>query len=279
MTPAEDELSRAVALIRQRLRQRLPHAAGDLSVPEGLALRTDGLPDWWSAAGNRLFAPPGIEIVLRSHPGEEPPRGAVVLVGAGGTPPAEIMLAGEAPAVLVGSGCSLLNGYLYSGDRSTIVLAGDLASINGSHLNARNGGLIAIGRDNLWASHITVQTDDMHAIFDRATKERINRYGSVVEIGEHVWLGLDALISPGARIGPGCVIGARSVVTRAIPPNCVAVGAPARVVRRNIAWSYHDVAPENHAAGRERAGPVRSLLRRVARHSRVRAVLAALRRN
>ena len=39
------------------------------------------------------------------------------------------------------------------------------------------------------------------------------------------------MILPGAHIGNNCVIGARSVVTKDIPDNSVAVGVPARVIK------------------------------------------------
>jgi acetyltransferase-like isoleucine patch superfamily enzyme len=51
-------------------------------------------------------------------------------------------------------------------------------------------------------------------------------------IGDHVWLGAHAVVTSGVTIGDRCVIGANSVVTEDVPPYCVAVGAPARVVRR-----------------------------------------------
>lgn len=53
-----------------------------------------------------------------------------------------------------------------------------------------------------------------------------------VVIEDRVWLGEFVTVLPGATIGRGSIIGANSVVTGAIPPHCIAVGAPARVVKR-----------------------------------------------
>ena len=52
-----------------------------------------------------------------------------------------------------------------------------------------------------------------------------------VTIGDHVWICSRVLILPGISIGDHSVIGAGSVVTKNIPPRCVAMGNPARVVR------------------------------------------------
>ena len=59
----------------------------------------------------------------------------------------------------------------------------------------------------------------------------INRIAPVI-IGNHSWLGQNVVVLPGVTIGEHCVIGANSVVRSPIPDYCVAVGAPARVVRR-----------------------------------------------
>ncbi|GHJ48006.1 maltose O-acetyltransferase [Catellatospora sp. TT07R-123] len=52
-----------------------------------------------------------------------------------------------------------------------------------------------------------------------------------ITIGDNVWLGGGAIILPGVTVGENSVVGAGAVVTRDVPPNVVAVGNPARVVR------------------------------------------------
>lgn len=50
-------------------------------------------------------------------------------------------------------------------------------------------------------------------------------------IGDNVWIGADVTILPGVTIGENSVIGAKSLITKDIPPNVVAVGNPCRVLR------------------------------------------------
>lgn len=53
-----------------------------------------------------------------------------------------------------------------------------------------------------------------------------------VEIKDGSWIGANAIILPGVRsIGPNAVVGAGAVVTKDVPPNTVAAGNPARVIR------------------------------------------------
>jgi acetyltransferase-like isoleucine patch superfamily enzyme len=52
-----------------------------------------------------------------------------------------------------------------------------------------------------------------------------------VTLGRSVWLPWRVFVMPGATIGDGSVIGANSLVTGAIPPNSLAVGTPAKVIR------------------------------------------------
>ena len=52
-----------------------------------------------------------------------------------------------------------------------------------------------------------------------------------ITIGDNVWLGGGAIVLPGVTIGANTVVGAGAVVTRDLPPDVVAVGNPARVVR------------------------------------------------
>ncbi|MEM7673012.1 MAG: acyltransferase [Verrucomicrobiota bacterium] len=50
-------------------------------------------------------------------------------------------------------------------------------------------------------------------------------------IEDAVWIGANVCILKGVTVGAGSVIGAGSVVTKSVPPNCLAVGNPAKVVR------------------------------------------------
>ena len=56
-------------------------------------------------------------------------------------------------------------------------------------------------------------------------------YARPIEIESNVWIGGGCILLPGVTIGKNSVIGAESVVTRPVPPNCVAVGNPCRVIR------------------------------------------------
>ena len=55
-----------------------------------------------------------------------------------------------------------------------------------------------------------------------------------VTIGPDVWIGHGAILMPGVAVGTGAVIGAGAVVTHDVPPYTVAVGVPARVLRRRF---------------------------------------------
>lgn len=53
-------------------------------------------------------------------------------------------------------------------------------------------------------------------------------------IGNNVWIGENVVILPGSKIGDGCIIGANAVVSGFIEEKSIAVGTPARVVKK---WS------------------------------------------
>jgi lipopolysaccharide O-acetyltransferase len=76
--------------------------------------------------------------------------------------------------------------------------------------------------------------DHIHAYRDLnlpVSKQGVDKVAPV-RIGAGAWLGQNVVVCPGVTIGRGAVIGANAVVTSDIPDHCVAVGAPARVVKR-----------------------------------------------
>lgn len=68
------------------------------------------------------------------------------------------------------------------------------------------------------------------------TKEFEEKYDSslsanITVIGNDCWIGRDAVIMSGVKIGTGAVIGARALVTCDVPPYAIYAGVPAKLVR------------------------------------------------
>ncbi|MGL5087413.1 MAG: CatB-related O-acetyltransferase [Clostridium sp.] len=72
-------------------------------------------------------------------------------------------------------------------------------------------------------------------IFSNA-KDGFRRKGDTI-IGNDVWIGTEALIMPGVKIGDGAIIGTRAVVTKDVAPYTVVGGNPAKVIRERFSKS------------------------------------------
>ena len=55
---------------------------------------------------------------------------------------------------------------------------------------------------------------------------------------------MDVILLYGTEISDGSIVGARSLVKANIPNNCIAAGAPARVIRKDVAWSRNNSATD-----------------------------------
>ena len=91
---------------------------------------------------------------------------------------------------------------------------------------------IEIGANTAIAAHVTI-TDINHPYSDISIPvERQDIEVSQVKIGKDCKIYNNSVILPGVVIGNHVVIGANSVVTHNIPDYCVAVGCPAKVIKR-----------------------------------------------
>jgi virginiamycin A acetyltransferase len=53
-------------------------------------------------------------------------------------------------------------------------------------------------------------------------------------VGNDVWLGYEAMVMPGVRIGDGAIVAARSVVTADVEPYTIVGGNPAKAIKRRF---------------------------------------------
>src|SRR3954453_10950510 len=88
---------------------------------------------------------------------------------------------------------------------------------------------VTIGNNVLFAPSVQIYTAT-HPI-NAAERRKWLESAKPISIGSDVWVGGGAIICPGVTIGDRTVIGAGSVVTRDIPPDVIAAGNPARVIR------------------------------------------------
>lgn len=52
-----------------------------------------------------------------------------------------------------------------------------------------------------------------------------------VVLEDNCWVGFDSVIMPGVRLGRGCIIGCKTIVTNDVPPYAIVAGSEARIIR------------------------------------------------
>jgi acetyltransferase-like isoleucine patch superfamily enzyme len=119
----------------------------------------------------------------------------------------------------------------HKGSEKCELIIGDGTCIgNFNHIYATKS--IVIGKNVLTADKVYI-SDNLHSYDDVSLpimSQPIKQIGTVI-IGDGTWLGENVCVI-GAKIGKNCVIGANSVVTKDIPDYCVAVGTPAKIIKK-----------------------------------------------
>jgi maltose O-acetyltransferase len=88
---------------------------------------------------------------------------------------------------------------------------------------------VTLGNNVFCGPHVQIYTAT-HPL--DAVQRRVKENAKPVTIGDDCWIGGGSVICPGVAIGNRCVIGAGSVVTKDIPDDSLAVGNPAKVIRK-----------------------------------------------
>ncbi|GGC71389.1 acetyltransferase [Pedobacter quisquiliarum] len=93
-------------------------------------------------------------------------------------------------------------------------------------------GPVSVGNDVMLAQNIVVSGLN-HGYEDvniATSKQAVTCKEIIIE--DEVWIGANSVITAGVRLGRHCVIGAGSIVTKDVPEFSVAVGNPAKVIKK-----------------------------------------------
>lgn len=134
-----------------------------------------------------------------------------------------------------GVGCRI---EAYPENKEKVVFIGDNVQINDYvHISGMKG--VRLGDNVLIASKVFI-SDLNHGnysdegLIDSPYTPPSERklYAKPIIIEDNVWLGEFVSVLSGVTIGKGSIVGANSVVSRSLPPYVIAVGTPARVVKK-----------------------------------------------
>lgn len=161
---------------------------------------------------------------------------------------------------LAGAGCLDLGlrwqGFRYMASEfslapeATLNILGDFRIYTGFHIGVNEGATltlgsgyincnatidcyksITIGRNCCIAKGVTIRDSDNHAINGSVETS------APIVIEDNVWIGLNATILKGVRIGKGSVVAAGAVVVNDVPAGTLVGGVPSRIIKENICWS------------------------------------------
>lgn len=147
----------------------------------------------------------------------------------------KIEIKGRRNRLIIGRNCRLRGHILIKGS-DQMVSIGDYTTFTNAYLLSAEGADITIGKWCMLSRQIEIRTTDAHSLLNAATGQRINS-AAPIQIGDHVWIGLGAVINKGVVIGDDNVIGAGSFVNRSFQGSqCAIAGRPAGIVREGVTW-------------------------------------------
>lgn len=129
--------------------------------------------------------------------------------------------------VTLGRYCRLGNAYNF--ESGIVIMDGTTI---GNFFSAIDGSIV-IHEKCLIASYVTIvgANHNINPLLENCYANKNLSFESV-EIGEECWIGERVCILPGVKIGARTIIGAGSVVTKDVPEYSIAVGNPAKVIKK-----------------------------------------------
>lgn len=129
---------------------------------------------------------------------------------------------------------------------NALIKIGNNSRINGACIHAYSK--IEVGQNCLIAANVQIIDSNGHDLCFDNVQNRIHTssVGKDIVIEDNVWIGVNAVILPGVRIGYGSVIGANTVVSTDVPPMVIYSGNPGRIIKNYNNIDIEDVNNEKN---------------------------------
>ncbi|WP_082805374.1 acyltransferase [Pseudomonas sp. BMS12] len=140
------------------------------------------------------------------------------------------------------SGCWLNDGVEVSAIKEIVVGSGTTLQ-----RNVTINGQIYLGAGCLFAPNVFVSSTSH--VYDRfpgvsireqesllSQEEFLRDYNRPIFVGDDVWVGVNAVLMPGVRIGAHAIIGANAVVTKDVPEGAIVAGVPAKILSYRLGF-------------------------------------------
>ena len=147
----------------------------------------------------------------------------------------KIEILGSNNTLVIEEGVNIRNTQIeIVGENSLIHIAKECIVGHGSYLSAKEGKSLIIKEKCMLSRNVKIMTSDGHPVYEDGN---IINHAKDVLINEHVWLADNVTILKGVTIGAHSIVGINATLTHTIEANSIAVGNPAKVVKKNISWA------------------------------------------
>ena len=151
-----------------------------------------------------------------------------------------IFIKGNNNILYIGDNCVVNNTSIILDNEGAEIRIGNKTSIAKAQIVSLEPYNIEIGEDCMLSYDIEIRNTDSHKIYDKNTNKRINE-GNGVSIGNHVWLGMRAIILKGVTIEDNSIVAGGSIVTKDVKVNTIVYGNPAKQIKENVYWTREEV--------------------------------------
>ncbi|MGE8297695.1 MAG: acyltransferase [Pseudomonas sp.] len=140
------------------------------------------------------------------------------------------------------SGCWLNDGVEMSAIKEIVIGRGTTLQ-----RNVTINGQVCLGVNCLLAPNVFISStshvhDHIPGMSIREQESRLSQeeflriYNRPVVVGDDVWIGVNAVLMPGVRVGAHAVVGANAVVTKDVPEGAIVAGVPARILSYRLGF-------------------------------------------